>query len=201
MKHPAGPAWRLALLVVRGLMAVFGRQRTVGRDRVPREGGLLILANHLSDCDPLAVQVACPRPIHFMSKSELFDIPVLGAILRFTRAFPVKRGAPDREALKYAAALLEAGEAVCVFPEGQLSETGTLRPLLPGVGLILRMAPNASVICLGLRETNRIVPYGSVVPRPSFGPPVVATWGEPKPSMREGLVEWATDELRRVGAP
>ncbi len=183
------------------LFLILGPIRQRGKRRVPETGGVLILANHLADVDPIVVQTTCPRPIHFMAKSELFEMPVLGSIIRIFRAFPVKRGEPDRSSIKRAVQLLRMGEVVCVFPEGQLSEDGQLQELKPGIALLARMA-ECEVICCGLKNTNRIMPYGSLIPRPSFRS-TWAQWGEPvqfeKGAEADEIVGWAEKQLRELG--
>ncbi len=67
------------------------RWEVTGREHVPGEGGVLLIANHTSYADPPIVGAACPRPVHFMAKQELFFFP-LGPIISRTHAFPVKRG-------------------------------------------------------------------------------------------------------------
>jgi 1-acyl-sn-glycerol-3-phosphate acyltransferase len=190
----------LLRVFVGAVMIPFGPLRVRGKYRVPRRGGVLILANHLSDADPVIVYAACPRPVYFMAKSELFSMRFVGRALKMAKAFPVKRGEPDRNAIKRAVALIQAGEAVCVFPEGEISQEGTLLPLKAGVALIARMI-DAPVICLGLRGTERIVPYGSMVPRPALQR-VEAEWGETKTFDRhasaEEFLEWAEGQLRML---
>lgn len=182
------------------LFMVLGPWRVTGRYRVPRHGGLVILANHISDADPVAMQLACPRLVHFMAKSELFEMRLIGPFMRWFKAFPVRRGEPDRGALKHAIALAKAGEAVCVFPEGQLSETGELGPVLPGAALIVRQA-GVPVLCCGLRRTDRMLPYGKLAPRPAFGW-VTATWGEPRKfapdTPAEDILRWVEAQLRSL---
>ncbi len=182
------------------LLTLLGPFRSVGRYRVPEGTGLLILSNHIADIDPVLVQVACPRPIYFMAKSDLFRMPLLRTAIRWFRAFPVNRGEPDRQALKAAIEHLKAGHAVCVFPEGELSESGELLPLKRGVALIARMA-EVPVICVGLRNTNRAMPYGAVVPRPAFRL-LEARWGEPRRFERhvepDEFVGWAEGQLREL---
>lgn len=177
---------------------VLGPVRTVGRYRVPKSGGLIVLSNHLADIDPVVVQMACPREIYFMAKSELFSIPILGRIIRSFRAFPVKRGEPDRDAIKRAVAYTQAGKVVCIFPEGQLSESGELQELKPGVALIVRMA-RCPVICVTLRNTNRIMPYGSLIPRPTFRT-THAIWSEPRDfdphDDADTILRWAESQFR-----
>ena len=190
----------LAKLICWIVLTVCGPFRCRNRRNVPRQGGLLVLANHQSDIDPVAVQLSCPRPIHFMAKSELFEMKVLGDVLRRFDAFPVKRGEPDRASIKKAVALLRAGEVVCVFPEGQLSETGALQELKAGIVLLVRMG-EVPAICLGLNGTNRIMPYAKTKPRFAFHL-VTATWGKAKTFGKDGTTEeimaWADAELKSL---
>lgn len=189
------PFWRFVAGVI---LFLLGPMRVRGKRNIPKTGGLLILSNHLADVDPVAIQVACGRAIYFMGKSELFEMPVLGTFIRWFRAFPVKRGEPDRNAIKKAVAYLKAGQAVCVFPEGELSEGGALLPLKPGVALIARMA-DVPVICAGIKGTNRILPYGRVLPKPAFGG-VGLRWGEArkfeKGASGEEIMGWAEGQLQ-----
>jgi 1-acyl-sn-glycerol-3-phosphate acyltransferase len=184
------------------LLFLLGPLRVKGAYRVPRDSGVLILSNHLSDIDPIVVQLSCPRPVHFMAKSELFPVPVLGRLMRAFGAFPVKRGEPDRQALKHTAELLKAGEAVVVFPEGQLSETGELQEIRAGVALIARLAAGVPILCVGLSGTQRIIPYGQLIPRPAFGA-VDIEWGEPhtfeKGTDPQEILAWITSQLRLLG--
>lgn len=192
----------LARVVTAALLAVLGPVKVRGAYRVPREGGVLILSNHLSDVDPIVLQHACPRAPHYMAKSDLFDVPVLGRLMRVFGAFPVKRGEPDRQALKHSAELLKADEAVVIFPEGQLSETGELQELKAGVALIARLAAGVPVICVGIDGSQRIMPYGKIIPRPSFKT-VTVEWGEPrvfeKGTDAQEILDWISGQLRMLG--
>lgn len=160
----------------------------------------MILANHRADVDPAVVQVACPRAIHFMAKSELFEMPVLRVFMRIFQAFPVKRGEPDRAAMRHAIDLLKLGEAVGVFPEGQLTETGELQPLKPGIALLVRQS-GARVLCCGLRNTEKVMPYGRVVPRLSWTR-VEVQWGEvhqfDRDATTDAILEWVDGQLREL---
>jgi 1-acyl-sn-glycerol-3-phosphate acyltransferase len=137
-----------------------------------------------------------------MAKSELFGIPVLGTLMRVFGAFPVKRGEPDRQALKHSADLLKAGEAVVIFPEGQLSETGDLQELKAGVALIARLSAGVPVICVGIDGSQRIMPYGKLIPRPSFRT-ITVEWGEPrvfeKGTDAQEILAWISGQLRMLG--
>lgn len=182
------------------LLKILGPVRIRGAYRVAGTGGVLVLCNHLSDVDPVILQYACPRPLHFMAKSELFEMKGVGWMLRRFRAFPVRRGEADRKSLRYAVDLLKAGEAVGLFPEGQLSETGELQELKAGVALIARLAA-VPVICCALSGTQRMMPYGKMIPRPAFHT-VDATWGDvrvfEKDTPPEEILAWAEGQLRSL---
>ena len=189
-------AWALCRLV----FTVLGRYRVEGKERVPRTGGLLVFPNHRSDCDPPVVHAMSPRAFHYMAKSELFAMRLTAWAMWLMGAFPIKRGEPDRAALRHAAELAKIGEAVCVFPEGQLTQTGHLQEIKPGVALIVRMA-GVPCICLGLQNTDAVVPYGAL--RPHFAKRrIEGVWGEvrtfDKSATTEEITGWIESELRRL---
>ena len=179
------------------LLTVLGPLRGSGRRNVPRSGGVLILANHLSDLDPIAIHAVSPRPVSFMAKEELFHMGLLGPLIRWYDAFPVKRGAPDRAAIRRAVETLKGGGVVCVFPEGRLSKTGELLPLEAGAMLIARMA-DVPIVCCRVDGTQRVMPYGLSIPRPAFHWMKVR-FGSPR-RIEEGgsveaMMEWVKNEL------
>ena len=179
---------------------ILGRLRSRGGENCPRTGGVLVFPNHRSDYDPPVVHAVATRPMHFMAKSELFEMRLTAWAMWLSEAFPIRRGEPDRAALRHAAELAKLGEAVCIFPEGQLSTTGEVQPVKPGVALIVRMA-GVPCICLGLRHTEQVVPYGTLRPRFSKDR-LEAAWGEPrtfdKGASTEEITGWIESELKRL---
>ena len=150
----------------------------MGRENVPRQGRLLLCANHISDLDPLAALVNLPRDdFAVMTKQELFRIPVLGPAIRRMGAFPVVRGSADRNALRLGEEILAAERALLIFPEGQVSEDGKLQELQPGAAL-LALRTGTPIVPVGLAGTDRMLPYGKVIPR-SAGRPVEVRYGKP----------------------
>lgn len=160
-------------LALRGVLRCLApRYRVTGRGNLPTRGPVLLAPNHIADLDPPAIMLSACRPLWFMAKKELFEMPVLGPFIRFAQAFPVERGGADRVALRRAETLLKAGQGVVVFPEGRLSENGELQALLPGVAM-LALRANVPVVPVGLCGTNKILPYGETIPRPTLAPMAV----------------------------
>ena len=184
----------------RAIFWLLGPVKVRGAYRMPKDGGVLILSNHLADVDPPALQVASPRVIRFMGKSELFEIPALGPVLRALGVFAIKRGEPDRAALKLAMDLLRSGQVVGIFPEGLISESGQLQPLKHGIALIARQT-GCPVLCVGLVGTQYVMPYGQLIPRPSFRR-IRVNWGEirqfNKKDSTEDIMSWVESELRSL---
>ena len=107
-----------------------------GLDLLPRKGGLVVAANHISFWDPPLMGSVIPREIHFLAKEELFQTPVLGPLIRSVNAIPIRRGAADLRGLTRAIDALKSGGAVLLFPEGSRMRDGALHPARPGVGLL-----------------------------------------------------------------
>src|SRR5512132_603275 len=104
------------------------RLRASGKEHIPREGGYVLSANHLSNLDPwpLGLPLFPRRQIRFMAKSELFRSP-LRPILRFGGAFEVRRGEGDTMAIETAVRLAREGEVVAIFPEGTRRKKGLVK--------------------------------------------------------------------------
>ena len=93
-------------LLVFPVFRLLFRGSTSGNNRVPMQGPLVVVANHGSHLDPPLLGHALGRPVAFMAKAELFSIPLLGHLIRACGAYPVRRGASDREAIRTATARL-----------------------------------------------------------------------------------------------
>jgi 1-acyl-sn-glycerol-3-phosphate acyltransferase len=111
-----------------------------GRERVPRKGGLLVIANHQSFFDPPLVGIAVHRPLTYVARKTLFRSRFLAWLMRQIGTIPIDQEAVGKEGLKATLALLRAGHALVVFPEGARTPHGDLQPLKPGVVLLIRQA-------------------------------------------------------------
>lgn len=103
-----------------------------GTGNIPREGPVVIVPNHQTFADPPLVTIPVRRPVFYMAWSRLFDIPVFSAFIRCLRAFPVDIDKSDGQAVREAARLLRAGEALMIFPEGGRTPDGRLQPFMVG---------------------------------------------------------------------
>lgn len=189
------------------------RLRAVGRERVPRTGPLIVACNHMSFFDPPALGVALPRPLHYMAKQELFDIPILGPTIRATNAYPVDRSRGDIGAIKRTVQMLRAGNAVAIFPEGGRNKDGQAKPR-PGVALLAALsgAPIIPAFIDGTWGVRRFEPITVI-----FGEPFVlgregrdAHGGasitgaqearEGSKATREDLAKWTDEIMNRIFA-
>ena len=111
-------------LLCLAVLRVVYRTRAVGAERVPAEGGVLLLPNHLSFGDAFFLSVACPRPVRFVMDAEFTRNPWIRAFTECFHTVPIATR-NMRQAVLTTAAALQEGTVVCVFPEGQLSRRGT----------------------------------------------------------------------------
>ena len=114
--------------------------KVYGLKHMPRAGGVLIVSNHQSYLDPVVLAAKTPRPLSFLAKSELFEIPGFSWLIQSLNAFPVRQGEGDVGAVRETIRRLQEGHALNMFPEGSRTDDGEIAPMLPGIGLIVRRA-------------------------------------------------------------
>lgn len=151
----------------RSFFAIVYRWKVEGVENIPPQGAVVICANHISNMDPPLIGSAASRKVYFMAKEELFRIPILSFFIRRFGAFPVKRGASDRKALKHALAVLQKKEALGIFPEGTRSKTGKLGEAHPGAALIA-LRGDAVVVPVAIIGPYRLFRRVSII----FGSPI-----------------------------
>ena len=145
--------WRLGFPPVRALAAFLAPWRLEGAENIPRSGGYILVANHINWKDPPWIEFALGRAIRYMGKTELFETPVIGFLLRAIGAFPVRRGEGDRRALQIALAVVAAGQPLGLFVEGHRSESGQLIRGRPGAAYIAHRS-GAPIIPLAVSGTR-----------------------------------------------
>ncbi len=155
------PLVTLARALARVLFCGVFRTTVHGAEQVPRTGGLLIVANHISFVDPPIIGALTPRPVDFMAMAELFRNPISAAVVRSLGAFPVNRAQADARAVREAVRRLRAGHCVGIFPEGGIrsganSVLGGQPTFRPGAGMIALLG-RVPILPVVVRDTR--VPY------------------------------------------
>jgi acyl-[acyl-carrier-protein]-phospholipid O-acyltransferase/long-chain-fatty-acid--[acyl-carrier-protein] ligase len=125
------PVWLLSRLLY--------RVRVLGASNVPKDGGAVLIANHLSYVDVVVLQLACPRPLRYVAFRGPGTGTLLGWIFRTAGVIEVSPERPSQW-LRSAVRVLERGELVCLFPEGEISRTGQLMAIRKGFQLMARRA-------------------------------------------------------------
>ena len=129
------------------LARLFFGFRIIHRERVIPTGPVILAMNHQSFFDPPLAGNACDRPIFFLAKKSLMNVPVLGWLLPKLNVIPVNLEGGDRSALKALIRILSAGDCALVFPEGSRTPDGNLHPALPGLGLLITLTGTILRVC------------------------------------------------------
>lgn len=166
-------AYAILWVLARTVARLFFGFRVVGS--VPKQGGLLVAANHASYFDIPLLGCGMFRRAWYLGRSDLF-VPGVKGILQWLGWIPLKLGRLDRKAFDRAIALIKAGKVVVIFPEGGRSLDGRLRNAKAGLGMIVAQT-GCPVVPAYLKGTFDVLPTGAKRPRfhpvsVSFGPPL-----------------------------
>jgi 1-acyl-sn-glycerol-3-phosphate acyltransferase len=158
--------YRLFRGIFRSIFSFVFRWQVIGRDHIPKEGPVILCPNHISLWDPPLLGSGIERQVFFMAKEELFRIPVVSFLITQFGAFPVKRGAGDRAAIRSTLKLLEEGKIFGIFPEGTRSKTGEIGEGMSGVAMF------------ALKSQAQVIPVAIIGPYRLFRP-VKIVYGKP----------------------
>ena len=148
----------------------YARFDITGVEHLPKEGAAIVVGNHRSYFDPMAMGLALAkrgRPVRFLGKKEVFDAPIVGQLARAMGGIRVERGTGSDEPLAAAALALEAGEMVAMMPEGTIPRgKAFFNPVLKGRWGAARLAAmtGAPVIPVGLWGTEKVWPRSERLP-------------------------------------
>lgn len=147
-------SYRLGWLFFRAIFVLYFRWRAHHPERVPAEGPVILAANHASFIDPPLVGAGLRRMVNYLARDTLFDVPVIGAVLRSWKVVPVDRDGGGGAGLKAILDRLLNGGVILLFPEGTRTPDGRLRPAKSGIGLtvIKSTAPVVPVRVFGTFE-------------------------------------------------
>jgi 1-acyl-sn-glycerol-3-phosphate acyltransferase len=177
---------------VRCAAHVLWRARVFGTQNVPPSGPLIVACNHVSYLDPPLMGCLCPRRISYMAKKELFEVPVLGPMIRGLGAYAVDRKGSATSAIRRSLEVLEGGGAVGIFPEGTRNRTGEVQPQT-GVALLasLAKAPVVPACILGSDQALRLHRIDV-----AFGPPISLQPGGK--ATREDLAKFTGEVMNAI---
>jgi len=184
----------LSKFVVGTMARILWRARVFGAANVPAAGRLIIACNHISYFDPPILGALCPRRISYMAKKELFEIPVLGTVIRALGAYSVDRRGSATGAIKRSLHVLESGGTVGIFPEGRRSRAGPSVPQT-GVALLASLA-GAPVVPACVHGTDRALRLGRV--DVAFGAPLALPAA--RKATRDDLAKFATETMKSIEA-
>lgn len=162
----------LSLLTFSG--RVFGRAVSRVRiegavDELPKDGPLILAANHASNLDAVVLGAwlipKLGRRIQWLGKKELFAWPIVGWVAANNGVHPVDRGAADVEAFRLARRILDEGHVLFVFPEGTRSPDGSLQTAHDGLAS-LALRTGAPIVPLGIAGSSKVWPRGQKIPHP-----------------------------------
>jgi 1-acyl-sn-glycerol-3-phosphate acyltransferase len=188
--------------VYRALMRV----KVEGGERVPRDGGVIVAANHISFFDSVALLQSIPRRSFFIGKAEYMDSWTTRRLFPAMGLIPIEREQARKAmvALEVAADVLRRGDVLGIYPEGTRSRDGLLHRGHTGVAQLALMS-GAPVVPVGLVGTDDIQPVGARVPRPfrkavvRFGEPLdPASYGGTGRRRRQMLTDDLMEAIRRL---
>lgn len=162
-RAPVEPFFRTFARVVAPMLRLFTRQDWRGGEKVPRTGPLIVVANHISNFDPIALGhflVWHGRWPRNLAKSELWQLPAIGWFARSMGQIPVeRRTVRARESLKAAATALGRGECVVIYPEGTITADPDGWPMTgrPGAGQLALMT-GVPVLPIGQWGAHEVMP-------------------------------------------
>ena len=151
-----------------------------GADRVPKSGPLIVVVNHFSFVDPPLLMASLPRTVTFVAKSEMWRSPASRLFCQAFGILPIRRGEPDRSALRAALEVLKQGRSLAYFPEGTRGreQPKALKRALSGVALLAQLS-HAPIVPVGISGTEVFNTTGDILTQLLKRPRVRVCIGEP----------------------
>jgi len=137
-----------------------------GLENIPRDGGLIIAANHQSYGDPFWLAVPVKRPIRFLAWSEAFSWPVIGKAIRLLGAWPLNVQASDPAAIRRSLTWLRDAGVVVIFPEGGRGLPDGSMTRMKGGAVRMALDADVPILPVTIRGGNRVWPANRLLPRP-----------------------------------
>ena len=197
--------YRAARGVVYGFCRVYCRLTVEGKEHVPTSGSFVVAPVHRSIVDSFAASGITTRRMRYMGKASLWKPKLTRRFLSSLGGFPVDRGTADREALKRCMQVIESGEPLLLFPEGERKTGPLVQPLFDGATYVA-VKTDVVIVPIGIGGSERVLPKGARFPRPRkmhmiIGEPLLSPAGVdgrvPRHAVKE-LSEQLHEELQRL---
>ena len=197
--------YRLGRTLCMAFCRTWLRATVEGLEHVPRTGAFILAPVHRSNMDTPIAAIATKRRLRYMGKDSLWRTPAAAWLLSALGGFPVSRDTADREALDRCIEVLEGGEPLVLFPEGERKAGPLVQPLKDGAAYIALRA-GVPIVPVGIGGSERVMPKGSKFIHPCkvhvvVGPPIVGSLGESGRVTRSARTEITArlhDELQRL---
>ena len=178
----------------------FSRLRIKGRENIPMEGPLLIVANHISTSDPPVLALSINRGIIFMAKDTLFRVKWKSYFIRNFGAFPVNRERLDTKVLRHVDKVLDKGLALAMFPEGGRSTDYRLMTPKPGSAVIATRR-NIPILPVAITGTEKTQGHWWIFRRPTINVAIGPSFRLPEKQgklSKEKLAEYSAIIMNRI---
>ncbi len=156
---PDRAAYQTVRFIVTSFCRIWCRMTVEGRENVPPEGPFLLAPTHRSILDTPIASGVTRRRMRFMGADKYWKNEAFGRLLTALGGFPVSRGTADREALKRSIAVLELGEPLVLFPEGERKSGPLVQPLFDGATYVAVKA-GVPIVPVGIGGSERAMPKG-----------------------------------------
>jgi 1-acyl-sn-glycerol-3-phosphate acyltransferase len=171
--------YRIVRALIVGFSRLYWRLSIEGREHVPAKGPFVLAPVHRSNVDFAIASTVTKRRMRFMGKDSLFKIKPFAAFISALGAYPVHRGAADREALRKTLQMIEGGEPVVIFPEGTRQSGPEVQTLFEGAAY-LATRTGVPIVPVGIGGSEKAMPKGSKLLYPVkvtvvIGPPLHPT--------------------------
>lgn len=194
--------YRVVRTLIQVVCRVYWRATFEGLENVPRSGAFVVAPVHRSFLDFGIVSGISRRRLGYMGKDSLWNNRLLGAFISALGAFPVRRGAADRDALRQCIEVIQAGRPVVLFPEGTRRNGPVIEHLFEGTAYVAGRT-GVPIVPVGIGGSERALPKGQKLPRPVKIHVVVGKPMDPPPARDDGrpprrsAVHEVTDNLHQ----
>jgi 1-acyl-sn-glycerol-3-phosphate acyltransferase len=171
--------------LILGVAKVFGRIKVIGGNNIPRDRPFILAPVHRSNIDFALVALVTTRRMRYMGKDSIFKIKFLNPFFHALGAFPVHRGAVDREALRTSIAVIESGQPLVMFPEGTRQSGPVVQELFDGT-VYVAAKTHVPIVPVGIGGSEAAMPKGSKLIRPAKLVLIVGEPLEPPPPRKSG---------------